>query len=908
MGSWWQLAIRNWRQAPGRTATALLAVALGVSVVVWVTCSYESVSQTVTGWIFAYIGYSHLTVETHIGQWGTLSEEVAGEVSQLPGVVKTTCRLWRPLYAPEPGRDRGGGARGVKPLAGYGIDPRMEYAFRPLRHITGRPLRPGDEGVAVIESVTAEVLNLGLGGTLVIVRGKERREVRYRVVGIIGTERLGRFQLPGVYLPLGELQQLTDKTGMVTTIDMMVDDPTPTRLHAVRDAAQQIAGRYAPGSKVSTAESRLQRVRNAQHQMEFLLMMISGVALLTSFFIILSTLLVGVAERVGQLGLMRCLGLTRLQVGGLILIEVLPMGVLGAVLGVPAGLGLMYLTVWWVPQYMGEPAISTGGIRLAVIGGVATALLAGLGPGAWVFSMSPLRAANPQLRRYRLSLVLLAFVVGLVLIVGQAWCVRAWPTGDAAFMRVAMVGVVTMYLGYALCTPLLVVLLGRLAVKIASGVLGLRRRLLDDQVDRTPWRSGLLCGGLMVALSLIVGMVVHSESLIAGWQFPRELPDAYVWTFEELPPETAELARSVPGVGQLTAISEFECTLGRTFTDWRRWLPLTSRFVTCDPDTFPELFKMAFEGGTAEQVLDRFRRGGAVIVAKEFAAAHDKKVGDTMHITVGGRSAEFEVAGIVTSVAVEMAVNYFHVQGPFQFAAVGAVFGTPQDAQRHFGIRPSVKMFLFKFDLPEEPVPAAFPPAEQDWPDDPSLRKVLANGKLERNTRWQRFRESQVIQGVKEAVGQPDGWSGSLQDVRNAIDVELRSVMHFLTVIPAVALIVGALGVGNLMTANVSNRARQIAIMRAVGTTKGQIVRLVLGEAVVLGLLGCMLGLLLGMHLAGNSNLLTQRIWGLDTPFTIPWNWVSAGMGFTILVCLIAGIPPARYAARNNIISALQST
>ncbi|GAG04411.1 unnamed protein product, partial [marine sediment metagenome] len=73
MQRWWQLVIRNWRQAPGRAATALLAVALGVAVVVWVTCCYASVSQTVTGWIFAYIGHSHLTVETHIGQWGTIN-------------------------------------------------------------------------------------------------------------------------------------------------------------------------------------------------------------------------------------------------------------------------------------------------------------------------------------------------------------------------------------------------------------------------------------------------------------------------------------------------------------------------------------------------------------------------------------------------------------------------------------------------------------------------------------------------------------------------------------------------------------------------------------------------------------------------------------------------------------------
>ena len=45
MPHWSQLGIRNWRVRPGRTAGGLAAIALGVGVVVWVTCAYESVRR-----------------------------------------------------------------------------------------------------------------------------------------------------------------------------------------------------------------------------------------------------------------------------------------------------------------------------------------------------------------------------------------------------------------------------------------------------------------------------------------------------------------------------------------------------------------------------------------------------------------------------------------------------------------------------------------------------------------------------------------------------------------------------------------------------------------------------------------------------------------------------------------------
>ena len=80
MRHWWQLGIRNWRVKPGRACGAVLAVAIGVGVVIWVTCAYESVRLALSDQVWLWIGRSHLTVESSYGGQGTVYESIADDV------------------------------------------------------------------------------------------------------------------------------------------------------------------------------------------------------------------------------------------------------------------------------------------------------------------------------------------------------------------------------------------------------------------------------------------------------------------------------------------------------------------------------------------------------------------------------------------------------------------------------------------------------------------------------------------------------------------------------------------------------------------------------------------------------------------------------------------------------------
>ena len=149
--------------------------------------------------------------------------------------------------------------------------------------------------------------------------------------------------------------------------------------------------------------------------------------------------------------------------------------------------------------------------------------------------------------------------------------------------------------------------------------------------------------------------------------------------------------------------------------------------------------------------------------------------------------------------------------------------------------------------------------------------------------------------------------TGSLRALKDAIDNEIRQATLLMSAMPAIALLVAALGVANLMMVNVNARSRQIAVIRAVGGTKSQVIRLVLAEALALGLLGSVMGVALGLHSAGSANVIAANLIGFDTGVTVPWSRLAAAVALTLVVCLLAGAAPARYAARNNIVDAMSA-
>jgi putative ABC transport system permease protein len=149
-------------------------------------------------------------------------------------------------------------------------------------------------------------------------------------------------------------------------------------------------------------------------------------------------------------------------------------------------------------------------------------------------------------------------------------------------------------------------------------------------------------------------------------------------------------------------------------------------------------------------------------------------------------------------------------------------------------------------------------------------------------------------------AGQEDVTLLTQDAVLSSFNLILRALTAALAGIAAISLGVAGLGIMNVMLVSVSERTREIGLLKALGTTHAQVVSLFLVEAAILSTAGGVIGLLTGL---GAGNIL-QRLYP-DFPIQCPPWAILAALAVSLSVGLLFGILPARRAARLNPVQAL---
>jgi len=130
-----------------------------------------------------------------------------------------------------------------------------------------------------------------------------------------------------------------------------------------------------------------------------------------------------------------------------------------------------------------------------------------------------------------------------------------------------------------------------------------------------------------------------------------------------------------------------------------------------------------------------------------------------------------------------------------------------------------------------------------------------------------------------------------------AVQETNQDLADFIMVIALVSLVVGGIGIANVMLISVTERVREIGIRRAIGAKKRAILTQFLTESVILGILGGLLGIIGGM--AFNYFYI-----GEDAP--ILWDWISYSFVICAGIGVVAGLYPAVRAANRNVIDSLR--
>lgn len=155
---------------------------------------------------------------------------------------------------------------------------------------------------------------------------------------------------------------------------------------------------------------------------------------------------------------------------------------------------------------------------------------------------------------------------------------------------------------------------------------------------------------------------------------------------------------------------------------------------------------------------------------------------------------------------------------------------------------------------------------------------------------------------VRHGIKDPELDNFNIQNMKSIMDTMEQTtgtLTLFLGAVAAISLVVGGIGIMNIMLVSVTERTREIGIRKALGATYNVIVTQFLIEAVVISLMGGIIGIALGI---GASHLI-GTLSGMSTVISIPT--IILSFGFSMAIGLVFGIYPARKAAKLNPIDAL---
>jgi putative ABC transport system permease protein len=167
------------------------------------------------------------------------------------------------------------------------------------------------------------------------------------------------------------------------------------------------------------------------------------------------------------------------------------------------------------------------------------------------------------------------------------------------------------------------------------------------------------------------------------------------------------------------------------------------------------------------------------------------------------------------------------------------------------------------------------------------------------------------VESVQDAIRKMGFNTFSILDATRSLRRFFAVLDLFLGIFGSLALAVAALGIVNTLVMAILERRREIGIMKAIGASDGDVKKLFLAEAAVMGLLGGVLGVAMGWVIgrlinAGANFYLRRQNLPPENLWAVPWWLVGGAIAFAIAISMISGLYPAARAAKLDPVQALR--
>jgi putative ABC transport system permease protein len=375
---------------------------------------------------------------------------------------------------------------------------------------------------------------------------------------------------------------------------------------------------------------------------------------------------------------------------------------------------------------------------------------------------------------------------------------------------------------------------------------GVAGRLARENALRNPSRTAVTAAALMIGLALVTFVAILADGVKASIDdtISKDMKAQFVVQnkdgFSNISPKTGDAMKQVPGVETVSPLNTSQAKV-----EGVGGKPFGSGV---DPRTFDRVWDLTIDKGPPNLISTLHPRD--IVLETNWAESNNLDVGDLIKVTTPvGDKLDLRVHGT------------FEDKG----GLVGDFILTHSVIRRSFGVRDDFLQFV-----------AVRPGA------DPEVVQARAERVLE-----ERF---------------PIAEAQSRQEFQDNIKDQVNQFLFLIYALLSLSVVVSLFGIVNTLVLSIHERTRELGMMRAIGTPRKLVRRIVRYESVITALIGAALGLVVGSFLGIVTTIALE-----DEGFilSIPWVSLIAFAVLAVLAGVLAAIPPARRASRLDVLQAL---
>ena len=713
-----------------------------------------------------------------------------------------------------------------------------------LRILEGNGRPPAGPGEVVVDLTTAQAHDIELGQEVDV--AFENGKGRFQVVGLATSASQTDFGSSSILLfEYRETQRLLGLEGEITAIVIQAEENLTAEM-----LVERIEAILPEGLTASTGEqleqSALEELETGLGFFNTALLVFAGVAILVGAFIIQNTFRIIVAQRLRELALLRAIGATSRQIVRMVATEAVLVGLAASALGVGAGVLLAYgmreaLGVVGFSFPRGDLVVEPRTAILGMVVGVVITVASALLPAFKASSVPPVAALRAGAGHTKRASLRNRAIIGMsVTSLGTVGLVVG-----LVWLGITWVGIgaLLLFLGVAILSPLVARPAGSFLGWPLPRLFGLPGLLAKENTRRQPRRTAATASALMIGIALVSFVAVFSSSISESVRqslLQTFAADLTITSVNFTTGVSPEFVDQLHGIDDLNAVSPVRIGTVRITTADGSQEEVTN-IAAIDPATVEQVWATGADPGI-EAVVE------GMIVETNLLEDRGWSVGDSLTLEFpSGEAIDLEISGTLAS------------------QAFGGILISEERFLRYYPLTAAALVLAAVADDAElDVVQQRVQEVASDYP----LLQIQT--------------KSEFAAGFENQIGQ------------------LVAVFNGLL---ALAIVIAILGITNTLALSITERVREIGLLRAVGMVRRQVRRMVRWEAVIVAVFGAVLGVVLGGVL-GWAVRLALADDGLEV-FSLPAMQLAVYVALAGVAGVIAAILPARSASRIKILDAL---